>query len=162
MDKLLLANFKMNPSTLKEAVRIAKFYDKKGVVIAPPFVFAEEVGRVLKKAKLGAQDVFWKEAGPYTSETSWRELKSIGVRYVIVGHSERRALGETDAMVNKKLKITLAHGLKAVLCVGEPKRESRMKNSELRKAKRYVKNQLERDLVGICNSPSTSSPRPRR
>lgn len=142
MKKLIIGNWKMNPTTLKEAVKLAKASDKNGTVIAPPFVFIEEVAKVLKKATLGAQDL----------KISPEESKRLGVKYVIIGHSDRRALGETDAMIAKKLKIAVAQGLKAILCIGEPKRESGIKNNELREAKRYIKNQLKKDLVGIHNS----------
>ncbi len=146
MNKLIVANWKMNPATVSEAIRLARSYDKKGVVVAPPFVFLEALGKVLKKAVLGAQDVFWKDAGPYTSEISWRQLKKLGVRYVIIGHSERRVLGETDEVINKKATAALKHGLKVILCVGE---QWPVRKRGIQAAKSFVKNQLEKDLMGV-------------
>ncbi len=126
---LIVANWKANPATAKEAVALARSiergiskYRNIEVVIAPPLLFLEAVGKVIKKLKLGAQDIFWDE-GPYTGEVSWRELKEAGVKYVIVGHSERKIhLGETDEMINKKTRAALEGGLTCVLCVGEQER----------------------------------------
>ncbi len=143
MDKIIVANWKANPNTTKQAVALAKALDKRGVVVAPPYPFLEQVGRVLKKATLGAQDVFWADSGPYTGEVSLKQLKSLKVKYVILGHSERRKyLGETDELINKKVKAALKMGFKVILCVGEWKRKS------LSSAKSFVKNQLRRDLRG--------------
>ncbi|MGC9603472.1 MAG: triose-phosphate isomerase [Minisyncoccia bacterium] len=152
MRKLIVANWKMNPQSLSRAIELAKASDKKKVVIVPPFVFTEEVGKVLKKAELGAQDVSREDppagGGPYTGEVSWRELKRLGVKYVIIGHSERRALGENDSIINKKLKVTLAHGFKAILCVGE-KWSARKRGAKA--AESFVKRQINADLKGIKN-----------
>jgi len=137
MKKLIVANWKMTPTGVKEAEKnfrdISKFSKKlKGidVVVCPPFVYLD---RFLKfkiknlKLKLGAQDVFWenpKEGGSYTGEVSLAMLKNFGVKYLIIGHSEKRNyLYVSNEMVNKKLKTVLKSGLKAVFCVGEPKRD---------------------------------------
>src|SRR3972149_3538484 len=111
MEKLIVANWKMNPATVAEAKKLAKASDVAGLVIAPPHLYIGEVAKVLKKAELGAQDVFWAPKGAYTGEVSAEELKALGVKYVIVGHSERRRnLGETDEMVAKKLKAAVDAG----------------------------------------------------
>ena len=121
MPKLIVANWKMNPSTEAEAILLAKATDAPGVVICPPFPFISAVAGVIKDARLGAQDVFWQEsAGPYTGEVSAAELKNLCVSYVIIGHSERRAnLGETDEMVAKKIVSALHAGIIPILCIGE-------------------------------------------
>lgn len=136
----------MNPATLVEAKALAKASDVDGLVICPPFLFIEEVGLKIKKAKLGAQDLFWENlGGAFTGEVSAEELKSLGVGYVIIGHSERRKnVGETDEMVAKKMDAALKAGLKPILCVGEP-REIRDKG----KTKEFVENQLRIDLSKI-------------
>ena len=70
--------------------------------------------------KIGAQNMHWEEKGAYTGEISGQMLKSIGVEYVIIGHSERRQyFAETDETVNKKVKAALANDLKPIICVGE-------------------------------------------
>ena len=120
MNKILAFNWKMNPATLKEAIGLAKASDYNGVIIMPPFLFIEEIGKVLKRANLGAQDLSWEEKGAFTGEVSAEELKNLGVEYVIVGHSERRKkLNETDVMINKKVLAALKAGLKVILCIGE-------------------------------------------
>ena len=124
MSKILILNWKMNPATLQEVSVLAQTSDHENVVVAPPFPFLEAVSEVLVKAKLGAQDLFWEEAGAFTGEVSAVELKSLKTSYVIIGHSERRhKLGETDEVVAKKMKAAIDEGLIPVLCVGETKEE---------------------------------------
>ncbi len=146
--KLIVANWKMNPTTEKAAVLLAKQVDFKGVVICPPFEFLNRVGAGLKKASLGAQDVFWKEQGAFTGEISPLMLKDADVKYVIIGHSERRALGETDEMINLKIKASLRAGPKVILCVGEP---LAVRRRGLSAARSFVLNQLKSDLRGVSD-----------
>ena len=151
MAKLLIFNWKMNPETVEEAVSLAKASDYENTVIVPPFLFIEEVGKVLKKAKLGAQDVAWADKGAFTGEVSAQELKNLCVEYVIIGHSERRhKLGETDEVIAKKMKSAVDAGLTPILCVGETEKESGIMNQESRM--NYIKNQLEQGLKYIHNS----------
>ena len=121
--KLIIANWKLNPTTEREAIKLAKESDIDGLVICPPFPFLEAVAKVIKKAKLGAQDLFWEEKGAYTGEVSAAQLKDLGVEYVITGHSDRRKLGETDEMIAKKIEAALKSSLTPVLCVGETQEE---------------------------------------
>ena len=113
MKKLIVANWKMNPATLERAKAIAADSRKSAgalkkttLVLCPPFVYLSEFSKMkAKNFYLGAQDVFWQEEGSYTGEISPSMLKNLGVKYAIVGHSERRRyLDETDAMVNRKLR----------------------------------------------------------
>ncbi len=141
--KLLVANWKANPKSLTEAVRLARQTDAPNVVVAPPFPFLHSVGGVLRRSALGAQDVFWSD-GPYTGEVSTNQLKRLGVRYVIIGHSERRRyLAESDKVINKKVVAALKAGLKVILCVGEGRHEN------IRRAEDFVKTQIRSDLAGI-------------
>ncbi|GAA3952773.1 triose-phosphate isomerase [Hymenobacter algoricola] len=93
------------------------------VVLCPPFPFLHSVGKLLPAGgpiHLGAQNCHQKESGAYTGEVSARMLQSVGVEYVILGHSERRQyFHEDDALLSQKLKAALAAGLKPIFCVGE-------------------------------------------
>ncbi len=110
----------MNPETPAEAIELAKQSDIEGLIIAPPFLFIEDVKENIKKAELGAQDLFWEEKGAFTGEVSAKELKALGVKYAIIGHSERRKnLGETDEIIAKKIKAAVEVGITPILCVGE-------------------------------------------
>lgn len=130
---IIIANWKMNPPTFPEAEKllldllpeVAK-NKKVEVVICPPFVWLTDLSYKYKKSvAFGAQDVFWEEEGAFTGEISAAMLKSAGADYVITGHSERKIyFGETDEMINKKLKTALEAGLASVLCVGEEERSS--------------------------------------
>ncbi|KKT17838.1 MAG: Triosephosphate isomerase [Parcubacteria group bacterium GW2011_GWB1_43_6] len=115
MKTLIVANWKCNPKTLKEAQQLSdsiKNTREVEVVICPPFIYLSAL-----KAK-GAQDIFWEDGGAYTGEISPLMLKNMGVQYVIVGHSERRKyFKETNEIVNKKIKAALARGLKPILCI---------------------------------------------
>jgi triosephosphate isomerase len=133
MNKLIFGNWKMNLSLAASAelARAAKEIDAPpGVVIGvfPSFCAIKDVAGVIKGSKifLGGQDCFWEKSGAYTGEVSADQLKELGCSHVLVGHSERRQkLGETDAMVNAKVKAVLAAGLVPVLCVGETDDERR-------------------------------------
>lgn len=144
--KTIVANFKMNPSSEKEAINLFQIYQKNfkkfnhlNLIIAPPFVY-------LNKAKnfnfsFAAQNCFYKNEGAYTGEISPLMLKNLGVKYVIIGHSERRQLGETDELINKKIQAVLDNNLIPILCIGETK-EERIDG----KKEEILKNQLEKDL----------------
>jgi len=125
--KIIVANWKMNPSNEKEAIKLAKALDKNGVIIAPPFVFLPAISKVVRRAKLAVQNLSPESQGSYTGEISPAMLKDLKVKYAIVGHSERRALGETNELVNKKVKNALKHGLTPIACVGESHRDHGMK-----------------------------------
>ena len=162
MKKLLIANWKMNPQTAQQALRLARKVGRGiknirnvEVVLAPPFVFLYSLSNFKSPTsyfKLGAQDVFYEKAGTYTGEISASQLKALGVKLVIVGHSERRALGETNEIINKKLKAVLKTGMRAVLCVGEAERQKEIAfpkiiRDELHEGLARVKKSLLRNLV---------------
>ena len=91
------------------------------IAVCPPFTALYAVAEALKASniKVGAQNVFWEDEGAYTGEISPVMLKEL-VTYVIIGHSERRKyFGETDEIVNRKVKAALRHGLRPIICVGE-------------------------------------------
>jgi triosephosphate isomerase (TIM) len=155
MRKLIVANWKMNPASYKEAdtlvQRVSKYAGKiksVDVVLCPPFTWLTDLSHGATKGILwGAQDVFWEEKGAFTGEVSPVMLKNSNVKYVIIGHSERRKwLGETDEMVNKKVLAALKGGLRVILCVGEP---LSVRKKGFSTAKKFVKNQLIKDLRGV-------------
>ncbi len=126
--KFIAGNWKMN-TTIDEAVALAKDVVKTmgntsdvDIAICPPYTSLYAVSEVLKGStvKLGAQDVHWEAKGAFTGKVSCAMLKSVGVTYVIIGHSEQRTyFHETNETVNKKVKATLAAGLLPIICVGE-------------------------------------------
>lgn len=151
MKKLIIGNWKMNPQSKKEAEVLFKGIDKAiknikntDVVICPPFPFLSTLKQVKsKKIALGAQNTFYELQGAYTGEISAPMLRDAGVKYVIVGHSERRSLGETNEIINKKILAVLKAKLIPVLCIGEDIRGNDA--SYLR----VVKDQLTACLAGI-------------
>jgi len=125
---IIAGNWKMN-KTVQDALDVSiglkrKFYTfgEADIVICPPFTALSKVGDEISDSSimLGAQDVYWEEEGAFTGEVSPKMLKDVGCRYVIVGHSERRALlGETDETVNKKARVVLKYGMVPIMCIGE-------------------------------------------
>lgn len=130
--KIIVGNWKMAPITYEEAKKtfagIKKTAQKlrnTDTIVCPPFVYVEGLARRVsgRRVSLGAQDSFWKEEGAYTGEVSSTMLYSLGARYVILGHSERRAMGETDDVVSKKADAALRTGLTVIICIGEQSRD---------------------------------------
>jgi triosephosphate isomerase len=125
---IIAGNWKLN-KTPHEAILLVdelkrELVDVTGVdiVLCPPFVDLTDVSDALidHDIALGAQNVFWEDAGAFTGEISAPMLKDIGVTYVIIGHSERRQyFHETNETVNKRLRAALKHGLTPIVCVGE-------------------------------------------
>ncbi len=129
-QSLIVANWKLNPPSLKEARALFLAAESVGgsarvsVVVAAPFVYLAEGKTLLKRTRLGAQDVFWEERGAYTGAVGPQMLKGVGASYVIIGHSERREhFGETNEVVHAKVKAALTAGLRIILCVGEKSRD---------------------------------------
>ncbi len=117
MNKLIVANWKLNPLTAREAANLASKIDvvtKHEVVLCPPLAFL----KVIEYMHIGAQDVSPQIKGAYTGQISAAQLASLDVKYVIVGHSERRALGEYDELINEKIKALLEYKITPILCVG--------------------------------------------
>lgn len=148
MKPLIVANWKMNPASIKEAEKLfnsvsegVKDIKDAETVICPPFIYLP----LLKGLTLGAQDSYWEKKGAYTGEVSVAMLKDLGCEYVIVGHSERRKLfGEKDNDVNKKVLTVLDAGLIPILCVGETEEER-----EQEKTEEVLKEELEVGLIDV-------------
>lgn len=146
---IIIANWKMNPNSPKEAEDIFEAIKKEvrntkaEVVICPPFAYLEN----LKGISLGAQNVFYEEKGAYTGEVSALMLKNLGCEYVIIGHSERRKyFDETDEIINKKIKSAMSVELEQIFCVGETEGQ---RNSG--KAEETVEKQIKEGLKGISD-----------
>ncbi len=154
MKPLIIANWKANPSTLAGAKKLL-FGIKKGIgkkhntdiIICPPFVFLSELNKIAgRNIKLGSQDVFWKE-GAFTGQVSAKMLKSLGCKYAIVGHSEKRAMGETNKTVNKKIKACLAEKIVPIFCIGETGEQK-----ETGKTFQILKTQMKEGLEDISRN----------
>jgi triosephosphate isomerase (TIM) len=121
--------------------------DSREVVLCVPFTDLAIVNKSLhgSRIRLGAQNVHWETEGAYTGEISANMLTEMGVRYVIIGHSERRQyFGETDETVNLRLKAAQASGLVPILCVGETKQQRDAGETE-----QVIFSQLQKDLIGV-------------
>lgn len=131
---LVVANWKMNPDTVGQAkalfLEIRKHVSRKMlktyVAIGAPTPYLSELTRLSpsQRVKLVAQDLFHEKSGAFTGEISVSMLKSVGAEGVIVGHSERRGLGDTDTDVQRNVDAALAGKLTAILCVGETERDA--------------------------------------
>ena len=147
---LIIANWKMNPLRGSEAKKIfkpvntvASKLDYVETVICPPLVYLESLGEEVtsRSCVLGAQDAFWEHEGAYTGQVSPDMIFNTKARYVIVGHSEKRAMGETDETVNKKIKSILQFPLIPVVCLGEKKRDA--ESNYIKELKMQIKKSLE-------------------
>lgn len=129
--KLIAGNWKMNGSTAANAALVQQLLAGVGqatcdIAVCVPAPYLAEVGALVKGSAIavGAQDVSAQDAGAYTGEVSAGMLRDLGVRYAIVGHSERRQYhGETDAVVANKAQKALAAGITPIVCVGETLQE---------------------------------------
>jgi triosephosphate isomerase len=153
-NRVIAGNWKMN-NDLKESEKLIVelknlLQNEKpncDIIVCPPFTSLSEVSKYLNGSvvKLGAQNMHFEESGAFTGEVSASMLKSVGCEYVILGHSERRHIfGETDEVINKKIKKALAAGLKPIFCVGEllEERENGTTND-------VVKRQILKGLEGV-------------
>jgi triosephosphate isomerase len=112
MKPIIVANWKCNPKTIRGAKLLFRQVKNTRAIICPPFVYLATLGAN------GSQDCFWEERGAYTGEISPAMLKDLGVKYVILGHSERRKYQkETNEMIEKKTAAALRVGLKPILCI---------------------------------------------
>lgn len=139
----------MNPTALSEVSRIMASVKKIAskltstyVIACPPLVYAQKVipKKPISNLSIGAQNTFYEEQGAFTGEISPLMLKDIGITHVIIGHSERRSMGETDEIVAKKIRSTLEVGIHPILCIGEAERDSHILYLDI--LKNQIKNSL--------------------
>lgn len=153
MRKIVVANWKMNPVSVEEAKalfsqvrRKSSVLRKTSVIVAPPSVFISLFSSGRKNSKsffLGAQNTSWQSSGALTGEVSSPMLKDLGVSHVIVGHSERRTLGETDAIVARKMASLFGERLIPILCIGERDRDQHGEYLSV------LANQIKNSLAGV-------------
>jgi triosephosphate isomerase len=152
--KIMAANWKMN-FTQTEAENYCdglrkelREVDGVEIVLVPPFTSLPALASRLDRAqfiRLGAQNMHWEPHGAFTGEISADMLRALSVKYVIIGHSERRQLfGETDAMITRKVQAAVEAGLRPILCVGETLRQRQ--HEEVEKVLEY---QLRQGLAGV-------------
>lgn len=150
--KVIAGNWKMNMlpneaiSFIEQITPLVKDTNNE-VILCVPYtdLFYSLLTAQNTNIKIGAQNMHWEEKGAYTGEISGQMLKSIGVEYVIIGHSERRQyFAETDETVNKKVKSALTNELKPIICVGET-----LEQREQRKAEEVITTQTVLALEGI-------------
>lgn len=151
---IIAANWKMNMTVAETAGYLENFRaqveDIPGVeiVIAPPFTALARMSELLggsQKVRLGAQNMYFEMSGAFTGEISPAMLRELFVRYVILGHSERRQIfGETDELIAKKVVAAHASGLKPIVCVGET-----LEERDAGREKEVLETQLRGSLAGI-------------
>ena len=160
---IIAANWKMHKTHLEAIQAVQKLSylldrddaERVEVVVCPAFTALRAVETLILSDRLpyalGAQDVHPKDQGAFTGEVSPPMLKALGVRYVIVGHSERRQLfGEDDALVNQKVKAVLAADMIPILCVGESLQERDLGNTE-----EMVTGQVRAGLAGVSETDAS-------
>ena len=149
---IIIGNWKMNKN-LDQALSLVKEIVTKDLdesvekVICVPYLYVNEIRKILEKSdiEIGVQNMYFEEKGAFTGEISPTMLKSCGVKYVILGHSERRNIfKETDDLINKKVISALENDLIPILCCGETLNE-RKENKE----KEVIENQIKKALLEL-------------
>lgn len=152
-EKIIIGNWKMWPDTLDEAKKtfsairkVADVQKRVITIMCPPNIYVADFAKLAGKSKyvyVGAQNVSVETKGSFTGEVGAKMLADLGLGYVIIGHSERRAMGETDEMINRKVHAVLETQMKAVVCVGEKERDSEGQYYTV------IKNQLKSALARV-------------
>ena len=153
-NKYFVANWKMFGDTktlnsIKNVVNLSKLRKFKNVKIiyCPPYTLISNFVKKLKNTKIdvGAQNCHHSETdGPHTGFINSAMIKNLGCKYVIIGHSENRSIGETNSLINKKIKVCLNNKLKILFCIGE-----NLKEKKLKITKKIINNQLNQGLKGL-------------
>ncbi len=151
-----IANWKMfgDITTLNSLDKVIKFYksikkNKIKLIYCPPSTLISPLSKRLNKTKIevGAQNCHHSyDTGAYTGQVNSRMLKSVGAKYVIIGHSENRLLGDNDKLINLKIKSATRAGLKVIFCIGET-----LKQKKNKKTNHVLANQIRNGLRSINN-----------
>jgi triosephosphate isomerase len=160
--KIIAANWKMNMTCeaaagyIETLLRELGQEDRVEVVIVPPFTAIPKVSELLshsEQVKVGAQNMYFEKSGAFTGEVSAAMLRELFVRYVVLGHSERRAIfGETDEMVNRKARAAHEAVLKPIVCIGETLAER-----EGGKVEEVLDRQIRGSLAGLSTKEMTET-----
>ena len=145
INKYLIANLKMNMSTKEISEYLKKISSKiyvSNVVICPTSIYIPYF--LNHSYDVGIQNIYFENNGPFTGEISPKQASSMGIRYAIVGHSDRRIMGEDDFIINKKIKKVLENNMKVIFCIGET-----LEEREMFKTDKILKQQIVRGLRGI-------------
>jgi triosephosphate isomerase len=158
--KILAANWKMNLTHVEAESFVEAFLNEVGevndveIVIIPSFTSIPTLAQASGNApfiRLGAQNLHWERSGAFTGEISATMLGALFVKYVIIGHSERRSLfGETDEMVQRKVHTALEAGLRPIMCVGETLAER-----ESDSVQKVLRRQVDEGLKGVSSDYSS-------
>jgi triosephosphate isomerase (TIM) len=148
---ILVGNWKNYPASPKEAAELLASLGRKAALlrklstfIAPPYVYFEPAAKKAKTfGQLASQDIFFAAEGTHTGSITPEILKAFGVKLAIIGHSERRRLGETSGAVAKKIRGALSSGITPLICVGEETRDDEGNHLEV------VREELKASLEGI-------------
>jgi triosephosphate isomerase len=150
----IAGNWKMNTDSHSATALAAGLKEKIGevttvdIAVCPPFVYLKSVAEALTASSiaLGAQNVYFEDNGAFTGEISCEMLKDNSCTYAIIGHSERRhKMGETDELINRKIKAAVNGGLLPIFCVGELLQERQADKTEA-----VVTEQVKKGLAGLC------------
>jgi len=152
--KIIAANWKMNMTQAEASAFVSTFLlelrepTEVEVVLVPPFTAIAAVNAALGQAqhiKVGAQNMYWERSGAFTGEISPAMLRDLFVRYVVLGHSERRTLfGETDEIVNRKVRAAHEATLRPIVCIGET-----LEQRERGEVEKVLGTQLRGSLAGL-------------
>ena len=155
--KYFVANWKMfgnikTINSVNKVIKISKLskFKRARIVYCPPYTLLYKFVQKLKKTKIsvGAQNCHESNLdGPFTGNINSKMIKNLGCQYVIVGHSENRISGDTDFLINKKIKSSLLNNLNVFFCIGENINQKKSKKTKL-----ILKNQIVKGLVKIKNS----------
>ena len=145
INKYIIANLKMNMD-VKQISTYLKIINEKmfvsNVVICPTSIYIPYF--LNHSYDVGIQNIYCEDEGPYTGEISPLQSSSLGIRYAIIGHSDRRAMGEDDKLINKKIHRALANNLKVIFCIGET-----LEQREMLKTDKVLKRQIINGLRGL-------------
>jgi len=140
-NMFFIANWKMfgdlkSVNSIKKVIKLSKNkkYKKAQIVYCPPYTLIDKFLRVVKntKIKIGAQNCHYSQShGPFTGSINTNLIKSIGAKYVIIGHSENRVLGDSNSIINLKIKSALKKKLKIIFCIGETLKEKKNNKTNL-------------------------------